>query len=126
MEELIAAAGGAVRFLWPSFPARRRNRLWPMSARWTPPGATPCSSIPRVPRPPKARFDFTARGTGLIRSRWITRRAGQVATGRFFLPYSGIWPEGAQTVEVVLDVPFGPQARVTACLPAEAPGGAAP
>jgi alginate biosynthesis protein AlgX len=61
-----------------------------------------------------ARFDFLS-GSGLIRSRSVFRHPDQVRTGRFYMPMSGLWPEGAQRVEIVLDVPFGGNARVTAC-----------
>jgi len=65
-----------------------------------------------------ARFDFRAAAgaeAGLIRSKTIIRHPGQVATGRFYMPLSGLWPTGAASVEIVLDVPFGPVPRVTAC-----------
>ena len=62
----------------------------------------------------EARFDFLG-GSGLIRSKSVVRHKDQVTTGRFFMPLSGLWSEGAQTVEIVLDAPFGGTPRVTAC-----------
>lgn len=61
------------------------------------------------------RFDFIG-PDGLVRSRSIHRPVGQVTNGRFYLPMTGLWPEGARTVDIVLDAPFGPNGRVAACL----------
>lgn len=61
-----------------------------------------------------ARFDFLS-GNGLVRSRSVVRHPDQVRTGRFYMPMSGLWPEGAQSVDIQLDVPFGGSTRVTAC-----------
>jgi alginate biosynthesis protein AlgX len=61
-----------------------------------------------------ARFDFVS-PTGLVRSRTITRHPDQRATGRFYMPMSGLWPEGAVSVTVTLDAPLAGTARVTAC-----------
>lgn len=61
-----------------------------------------------------ARFDFRA-ADGLIRSKSIYRNPAQVKTGRFYMPMSGLWPTGVQSVDIQLDVPFGATARVTAC-----------
>ena len=62
----------------------------------------------------EARFDFRT-PAGLARSQSVLRHSDQVKTGRFFMPLAGLWPEGAQTVDIVLDTPFGVGARVTAC-----------
>jgi len=62
----------------------------------------------------EARFDFHT-AAGLARSQSVLRHKDQVKTGRFFMPLSGLWPQGAQTVDIVLDAPFGVAARVTAC-----------
>lgn len=61
-----------------------------------------------------ARFDFLS-AAGLVRSKSVFRSPDQVRTGRFYMPMSGLWPEGAQLVEIVLDAPLGTTARVTAC-----------
>ena len=63
----------------------------------------------------EAQFDFVSR-TGLMRRKTIIRHPEQVKTGRFYVPLSGLWPEGATSVEIKLDVPFGPGALVSACL----------
>jgi alginate biosynthesis protein AlgX len=61
-----------------------------------------------------ARFDF--RGPdGTIRTRTILRHRDQAPTGRFYMPLTGLWPEGARSVEVTLDAPVAATARVTAC-----------
>ena len=62
----------------------------------------------------EARFTFRA-ASGQIRSKSVLRQKNQVRTGRFFVPLSGLWPDGAQSVEIVLDVAFGPATTVTAC-----------
>ena len=62
----------------------------------------------------EVRFDFTSR-QGLVQSKHVIRHPDQVKTGRFYMPLSGLWREGAQTVDVSLDVPFGPNARISAC-----------
>lgn len=62
----------------------------------------------------RARLTFTGPG-GETRSRFVVRDPAQVATGRFFVPLTGLWPEGARAVEIALDAPFGPDSRVAAC-----------
>jgi len=61
-----------------------------------------------------ARFDFATR-SGLVVSRAVYRSKDQVRTGRFYMPMTGLPPEGAQTVEVVFDAAMGANPRVTAC-----------
>jgi alginate biosynthesis protein AlgX len=61
-----------------------------------------------------ARFDF--RGPdGTVRTRHILRHRNQAPTGRFYMPMTGLWPEGAVGVEITLDVPVASTARVSAC-----------
>lgn len=60
------------------------------------------------------RLDFTDAG-GVMRSRWVTRDPGQIATARFYVPADGLWPGGAVTVDLHIDRAFGPGARVAAC-----------
>ncbi len=61
-----------------------------------------------------AQFDFTA-SNGLIRTKSIYRNRDQVKTGRFYMPMSGLWSEGVQSVQITLDVPLGNAPRVSAC-----------
>ena len=61
-----------------------------------------------------AQFDFTT-GSGLVISKTVYRSKEQVRTGRFFMPMSGLPPEGARTVEIKLDAALGNNSRVTAC-----------
>lgn len=63
----------------------------------------------------EAQFEFVSR-TGLKRRKTIIRNPEQAKTGRFYMPMSGLWPDGAISVEISLDVPFGPGALVSACL----------
>ena len=62
----------------------------------------------------QAQFDFTA-SNGLVRTKSVFRSKDQVKTGRFYMPMSSLWPEGAQSVEITLDVPLGNAPRVLAC-----------
>lgn len=60
-----------------------------------------------------ARFDFTTGGQ--VVSKAVYRSKDQVKTGRFFMPMSGLPPEGARTVEIQLDAALGSNPTVTAC-----------
>ena len=114
MRELIAAAGDTCRADVPLTPAARPDTVTAdltglprdrrvtllLAADWIPATA--------------ARFDFMS-ADGLIRSRSITRHPGQVRTGRFYMPMTGLWPEGVARVQIVLDVPFGATTRLIAC-----------
>ena len=60
-----------------------------------------------------ARFDFTT-GNQVV-SKAVYRSKDQVRTGRFYMPMSGLPPEGARTVEIRLDAALGGNPRVTAC-----------
>ncbi len=62
----------------------------------------------------QAQFDFAA-SNGLIRTKSIFRNKDQVKTGRFYMPMTSLWPDGAQSVEITLDVPLGNAPRVLAC-----------
>lgn len=61
-----------------------------------------------------ARFAFRT-GDGLIRTRVMERHPAQVPTGRFLVPLSGLWPEGAASVEITLDMAFGGAPKLFAC-----------
>ncbi|MGY3438853.1 MULTISPECIES: alginate O-acetyltransferase AlgX-related protein [unclassified Marinovum] len=61
-----------------------------------------------------ARFAYS-NDAGEIRHRDIDRHKAQVPTGRFYTPMTGLWPGGAASVEVTLDVPFGDKIEVRAC-----------
>lgn len=62
----------------------------------------------------RAQFDFVS-ATGLVRTRTVLRNPGQVPTGRFYMPLSGLWAEGALSVSVTLDVAPASPVRVSAC-----------
>ncbi|QBF30869.1 hypothetical protein [Thalassococcus sp. S3] len=62
----------------------------------------------------EATFAFTNRA-GLIRTKSIMRHADQVKTGRFYMPMSGLWADGAAYVDIDLSVPFGGNPRIAAC-----------
>lgn len=61
-----------------------------------------------------AQFNFTA-SNGLVLTKSVYRTKDQVKTGRFYMPMTGLFPQGAQSVEIRLDVPFGNTPRVMAC-----------
>lgn len=61
-----------------------------------------------------ARFAFD-KGDGLIRTKIIARHPEQLPTGRFFVPLSGLWPDGADAVEITLDVAFGDAPSLSVC-----------
>jgi alginate biosynthesis protein AlgX len=61
-----------------------------------------------------ARFDING-PSGLTRTRHIARHPDQIPTGRFYLPLTGLWPEGAQSATITLDAAFGVNARALAC-----------
>ncbi len=63
----------------------------------------------------QALFHFTG-ADGKTRTRGIWRHPGQVLTGRFFLPLSGLQASGLDRVEIELPAAFGPQPRLRACL----------
>ena len=63
----------------------------------------------------EARFEFTGT-TGLVTSRIISRLSTQAPTGRFYMALAGLTPSDAQTVRINLDVPFGINPRVSACV----------
>lgn len=61
-----------------------------------------------------ARFAFKT-SDGLLRTRVINRHPDQVPTGRFFVPLSGLWPDGAATVDITVDAPLDTAPRLYAC-----------
>lgn len=52
---------------------------------------------------------------GRSRSREITRHPAQLPTGRFYVPMSGLWPEGARNVTVTLDATLGDNTEMRLC-----------
>lgn len=67
-----------------------------------------------------ARFIFAGQ-TKSVRARTIYRASDQVLTGRFYMPMSGLWPEGATHVDIQLGGgTFGPTPSLTACQQEEA------
>lgn len=66
---------------------------------------------------PARRAEFTYRSADdQTRSREILRHPAQLPTGRFFMPVTSLWSEGAAEVTITLDVPMGDGAEVRACL----------
>ena len=65
---------------------------------------------------PARQASFTYRNAAEeTRTREILRHPAQVPTGRFFLPVTGLWPEGAAAVTITLDVPMDDTVEVRAC-----------
>jgi alginate biosynthesis protein AlgX len=112
--ELIAAAGDNCRVPLPVMVNLQNNSvvadLTPLDAGQSYTLFLDASGAPAS----QAQFDFTA-SNGLIRTKSIFRNKDQVKTGRFYMPMTSLWPEGAQSVEITLDVPLGNAPRVMAC-----------
>lgn len=63
---------------------------------------------------PEATFEFRSRD-GFTRARSVLRHPDQQQTGRFAMPMSGLWADGAASVEIELTTAFGGNPRVVAC-----------
>ena len=114
MRELIAAAGANCRVTVPLATGFEPNSI-SADLRSLEPGQSYTLFVDADgAQAAEARFDFTG-ADGLVTSRFITRIPAQVPTGRFYMPLAGLGPDGAQTVRIDLDVPFGLNARVAAC-----------
>ena len=118
MRELIAAAGANCRVTLALATGFEPNSI-SADLRSLEPGQAYTLFVDADGAPAaEARFDFTG-ADGLVTSRYITRLPTQVPTGRFYMSMAGLGPnggpEGAQTVRIDLDVPFGINAHVAAC-----------
>ncbi|NUB44844.1 hypothetical protein GEU84_010650 [Fertoebacter nigrum] len=114
LRELIAAAGPNCRLPLPTLAGSRADVV---TADLTPLDRSQNYTLlveSDGTQATSARFEFRA-ASGLMRAKSVYRHPDQVKTGRFYMPMSGLWPEGAQAVDIVLDVPFAGSARVTAC-----------
>ncbi|WP_394156072.1 hypothetical protein [Loktanella salsilacus] len=62
--------------------------------------------------------DYTfAAANGGARIKSLRRGERLRRTGRFYMPMTGLWPDGAQQVRINLSAPFGPDARLYICNP---------
>lgn len=112
--ELIAAASRSCTIEVPLRPGGADNRL-AAGLGQVPGGAggvlmldtggTPAASV---------AFRFSA-PDGAQRVKSIHRSEGQILNGRFYLPMSGLWPEGVTGVEIQADTGFGSLPRLLAC-----------
>ena len=115
LRELIAAAGGSCRVSLPLATGFEPNSI-SADLRGLEPGQDYTLFVDADgAQAAEARFDFTG-ATGLITSRIISRNLNQVPTGRFYMVMTGLTPNDAQTVRIDLDVPYGINARVSACV----------
>ena len=115
LRELIAAAGASCRISLPLATGFEPNSI-SADLRGLEPGQTYSLFVDADgAQAAEARFNFTG-ATGLITSRIISRTLTQVPTGRFYMGMTGLTPSDAQTVRIDLDVPFGINARVSACI----------
>ncbi|GIT89607.1 hypothetical protein JANAI62_09080 [Jannaschia pagri] len=114
MAELIAGAGGACSVELPVQAGANPNRVQAGLTRVSQPqnavlmldtGGTPASRV---------AFRFAA-SDGAQRVKSIHRSDGHILNGRFYLPMSGLWPEGATGVEIETDAGFGARPRLVAC-----------
>ncbi len=115
MAELTAAAAGLCQIPLPVLPGRDATMLIADLGGLDPAQSYTLFLDAEGAPATQARFDFVSGVTGMVRSRTIVRHPKQMPTGRFFMPMTGLPPDGARTLEVVMDVPFGPTARLTAC-----------
>lgn len=115
MRELIAAAANdcALDFPLTEVPNNDRLRadlsLLPKDAEITLALDTGRAEWPYV------RFHFTG-DDGAVRTRSIYRHPGQILTGNFYLPLSGLNTSGLKHVEIEGPVAFGLQPRLAGCL----------
>jgi alginate biosynthesis protein AlgX len=114
MRELIAAAGAACRAGLPIGPGPEPGTL-----------IADLSSLPADPEltllletgetaARSVRFDF-ADAAGAVRSRFIERPPEALSAGRFYMPLTGLWPEGMTRLTITLDQPVGGGARLMVC-----------
>jgi alginate biosynthesis protein AlgX len=114
LRELIAAAGGNCRVPLTLLPSRQPNTVI-ADLSTLDPGQSYTLFVDADGSPAgEARFDFLS-GTGLVRSKYVLRQEDQLRNGQFYMPLSGLWAEGARSVDIVLDAPFGNNTRVSAC-----------
>ena len=121
LRELIAAAGDSCRVALPAGPGAGPGVLVADLAGLDP--GLPTMLMIDTGGAPATSLTVEVRGPGTpARSRSVHRHKGQLATGRFYVPLDGLWPEAAgtgattaTTADIRLDVAFGPEPRVTAC-----------
>ncbi len=114
MRELIAAAGNSCTLDLPlnqGLSSTLRASLGGLDPRKTytlelDAGGTPAQ---------RASFDFIST-TGQSRTRTIHRHEGAALTGRFYMPLSGLWPEGIEAVEIEMDTQPGARPVLRACV----------
>ncbi|RVT85739.1 hypothetical protein DXV76_08300 [Rhodobacteraceae bacterium CCMM004] len=113
MAELIAAAGNTCRV-----PLRLQASPAPDTVRADLSGLDPALDytiyVDSGAEARAARFTF-ANADGATRTRVIERSDGQVATGRFYMPTTGLWDAGAVRLDIAFDTSVGVTPRVTAC-----------
>ncbi|MDA7430836.1 hypothetical protein PGB28_20435 [Primorskyibacter aestuariivivens] len=117
LEELIAAAFNSCRDARPLELADPETQpgvaTADLSALATPMGHSLLLETGGAPAR-TARFAFD-KGDGIIRTKIIARHPEQLPTGRFFVPLSGLWPDGADKVDITLDVAFGDAPSLSVC-----------
>ncbi len=68
----------------------------------------------RATLPARAEFHFFSK-TGQERTRPVVRAEGQPLTGRFYMPLTGLWPDGIAHVEIEAEVDPDDLPRVSLC-----------
>jgi len=114
MRELIAFAGNGCRLPLSLSSTDRDNRINVDLGPIDPGLATALLIDGAGAQSREAVFTFRSR-TGLTRTRTVVRHPDQPLNGRFAMPLSGLWPEGAVSVEVELSEAFGPAPGALAC-----------
>lgn len=114
MAELIAAAGQTCTTAIALQPGAVTGRIQAsLAGIATGPGTVlMLESGGALPQSASFRF-FAADGSQRVKS--IHRTSGERPSGRFYLPLSGLWPDGAVGVEIETDAGFGALPGLAAC-----------
>lgn len=114
MAELTAASGSSCRVALPLSPSAQENAVTVDLTTLDPNQKYTLFLDADGAAATTARFDFVNE-LGIVRTKIIERNPEQVKTGRFYMPLTGLWPQGVQSVDITLDVPIGANAHATAC-----------
>ncbi|UWQ17946.1 alginate O-acetyltransferase AlgX-related protein [Jannaschia sp. M317] len=115
LRELIAAAGGTCTTPVPvSVSADRMGMTAVLPAGLGPDDTLHLATDSGVID--AAAFHFWS-ADARVRSRSITRGARLRRTGHFYMPLTGLWPEGAAEVEIDVTAALGPAAGLFTCSP---------
>lgn len=114
MRELIAAAGDTCRISVPVMAALDANTATADLSALDPSMGYTLYLEADGANASEAEFTFLSpRGQQMTRS--VVRRNEALRNGRFYMPMTGLWPEGVRQVDIRLDAPVNGGLRLTAC-----------